>query len=374
MTTPHTIPETQTAVLVGPQKRKLAVIPVGQPGSDEVLIKNNAVASNPKDWKGPKWFYGEDEAYVEGNDVAGIIVAVGQDVSEYKVGDRVAAFTKIRSRDNKVRLENWSQFVRSSRRTAKYGAYQQYTVAPASVTFPIPDNTTFEEAATLPLAAMTAAIGLFVRLGIPAPETPEAVSNAGKAIIINGAASSVGAFAVQLAKRAGLYAVGTAGSSKDYAKELGADMVIDYREHEGDALIDALVAAIGDRPTPWAYDAVSEHGSALMLARTLSKIAKSGKITTVLPIPDEEPAQFPAGIAYELTRVATAHTDDAKFAADHYRKFSHWLAAESFKPNRPKILPGGLQSVAHGLELLETGKVHAEKLVYRIADTPGLQV
>ena len=148
---------------------------------------------------------------------------------------------------------------------------------------------------------------------------------------------------------------------------------------------------IGDRPTPWAYDAVSEHGSALMLARTLSRIAKSGKITTVLPIPDEEPAQFPAGIAYELTRVATAHTDDAKctryasilslltdahdlVAAEYYRKFSHWLADGSFKPNRPTVLPGGLQSVAHGLELLETGKVHAEKLVYRIADTPGLQV
>ncbi|KAL1725792.1 chaperonin 10-like protein [Schizophyllum commune] len=356
MATPHTIPETQTAVLVGPKERKLAAIPVGQPGSDEVLIKNIAVASNPKDWKGPKWFYGENEAYVEGNDVAGIIVAVGQDVSEYKVGDRVAAFTKIRSRDN------------------KYGAYQQYTVAPASVTFAIPDNTTFEEAATLPLAAMTAAIGLFVRLGVPAPETPEADSNAGKAIIINGAASSVGAYAVQLAKRAGLYIVGTAGSSKVYAKELGADVVIDYREHKGDALIDALVAAIGDRPTPWAYDAVSEHGSALMLARTLSRIAKSGKITTVLPIPDEEPAQFPAGIAYELTRVATAHTDDANFAAEYYRKFSHWLADGSFKPNRPRVLPGGLQSVAHGLELLETGKVHAEKLVYRIADTPGLQV
>lgn len=152
-----------------------------------------------------------------------------------------------------------------------------------------------------------------------------------------------------------------------------------------------MVAAIGDRPTSWAYDAVSEHGSALLLARTLAKVVKLGKITTVLPIPHEEPAQFPAGIAYELTRVATAHTDDAKcthytsvlglladahnlVAADYYRKFSHWLADGSFKPNRPRVLPGGLQSVVHGLELLETGKVHAEKLVYRIADTPGLEV
>ena len=68
-------------------------------------------------------------------------------------------------------------------------------------------------------------------------------SNAGKAIIINGAASSVGAFTVQLAKRAGLYVVATAGSSKDYPKELGADVVVDYREHKGDAIVSIPTSA-----------------------------------------------------------------------------------------------------------------------------------
>lgn len=54
----------------------------------------------------------------------------------------------------------------------QYGAYQEYTVAPASTTFPIPENTSFEAAATLPLAVMTAAIGLFVVLGISEPPKP----------------------------------------------------------------------------------------------------------------------------------------------------------------------------------------------------------
>ena len=56
-------------------------------------------------------------------------------------------------------------------------------------------------------------------------------------MIINGAGSSIGAYAVQLAKRAGLFVVAIAGSSKVYAKSLGADVVIDYREHKGDDLV-----------------------------------------------------------------------------------------------------------------------------------------
>lgn len=59
-------------------------------------------------------------------------------------------------------------------------------------------------------------------------------------VIINGAASSVGAYAVQLAKRAGLFIIGVAGSSKDYAKSLGADIIVDYREHQGEALVRIL--------------------------------------------------------------------------------------------------------------------------------------
>ncbi len=53
-----------------------------------------------------------------------------------------------------------------------------------------------------------------------------------KGVIINGAASSVGAYCVQLAKLAGLFVIGVAGSSKEYAKSLGADIVIDYRDYQ----------------------------------------------------------------------------------------------------------------------------------------------
>ncbi|KAH8110042.1 chaperonin 10-like protein, partial [Phellopilus nigrolimitatus] len=153
------LPSTQLGVLTTKSSNVLQTFPVPSPGKNEVLVQNVAVASNPKDWKVPLRF--DSYAFIEGNDVAGKIVKVGEGVTEYKGGERVAAFTKtVRTTDN------------------KYGAYAQYSVAPASTTFPLPESTTYEEASTLPLAVMTAAIGLFKRLAIPEPSFPAITSSA----------------------------------------------------------------------------------------------------------------------------------------------------------------------------------------------------
>ncbi|KAH8111485.1 chaperonin 10-like protein [Phellopilus nigrolimitatus] len=144
------LPSTQLGVFGG----KLQSLPVPAPGPGEVLVQNVAVASNPKDWKYPEWQ--NDRSYVEGNDIAGFVAAVGPGVTEYKGGERIAAFTKMATKES------------------KYGAYAQYSITPASTTFPLPDSTSFEEAATLPLAVLTAAIGLFVDLGLPEPPAPGA--------------------------------------------------------------------------------------------------------------------------------------------------------------------------------------------------------
>ncbi|KAL5522797.1 hypothetical protein ACEPAG_8815 [Sanghuangporus baumii] len=345
------IPSEQLGVLSTKSSETLQTFPVPSPGPGEVLIQNVAVASNPKDWKMPLWI--PNYSAIEGNDVAGIIVKVGEGVTEYKGGERVAAFSVMRSGD------------------IKSGAYAQYTVAPAATTFPIPDSTSFEEAATLPLAVGTAFIGLFKRLGIP-----EQPSGEQKGIIINGASSSVGSYTVQLAKRAGLFVIGIAGSSKDYAKSLRTDVIVDYREHVGDALEKALVEASRGRNVQWVYDAITEKGSTVILSRILAKVSPTGKgkVTFVLPISDDEIKQIPEGIEHELTSVGTAYAEDKDFSARFYRQIGQWLAASPpFLSNRVKVLPGGLAGVPKGLELLKTGKVHGEKLVYRIADTPGLK-
>lgn len=68
-----------------------------KPAHDEVLIRNVCVASNPKDWKLSK--VGIWEGHIEGNDVAGYVEAIGDGVSEFNVGDRVGAFTRMRTHD-----------------------------------------------------------------------------------------------------------------------------------------------------------------------------------------------------------------------------------------------------------------------------------
>ncbi|KAH8111492.1 hypothetical protein DFH11DRAFT_1613583, partial [Phellopilus nigrolimitatus] len=80
------LPSTQLGVFGG----KLQSLPVPAP-----------VASNPKDWKYPEWQ--NNHSYIEGNDIAGFVAAVGPSVTEYKGGERIAAFTKLETKENKVR-------------------------------------------------------------------------------------------------------------------------------------------------------------------------------------------------------------------------------------------------------------------------------
>jgi len=202
-----------------------------------------------------------------------------------------------------------------------------------------------------------------------------------QAVIINGASSSVGAFAVQLAKRAGLFVVGVAGESSAYAESLGADVVIDYRGYKGKG---ALEAALTDAlletglPCDTAMDCVSQGGTILELAGALSStsLTGGGKVTYVLAITEEEQNNLPPMVTAERTSVGTAYGADEAFAARFYRQISQYLAkseknSKPLLPNKVRIMPGGLASVEKGLEMLKAGEVHAEKLVYKVSETPS---
>jgi NADPH2:quinone reductase len=96
--------------------------PVTEPNADQVLIKVVVSGSNPKDWKVPEWVGNNIN---QGDDVAGTVEKVGANVTEFKPGDRVAAFHEIQ---------------------APHGSYAEYAVAWAHTTFHIPKKTSFEGA------------------------------------------------------------------------------------------------------------------------------------------------------------------------------------------------------------------------------------
>lgn len=246
------------------------------------------------------------------------------------------------------------------------GSYAEYAVAYQHTTAHIPAHTTFEEAAAIPLAALTAAVGLFRHLALPQPWGSPTTKPT--PLVIYGAASAVGIYAVQLASRAGIHPlICVAGNSQDHVKsfldESKGDTVIDYRAGD-DAVVKGIKEAAKGVELLYAYDAVSEKGSDVNLTKALSPGAV---FTTVLPTKSEE--NQPEGIAVKRTMVGSVHAEDNDLGFVYMRYFAKGLKEGWFKGQRQEVVPGGLGGIQTGLEKLKAGKANAVKYVFRIEDT-----
>jgi NADPH:quinone reductase-like Zn-dependent oxidoreductase len=184
---------------------RLEEVETPTPGEGEVLVRVEASSANPYDWhfiRGEPWFMRlgpsglrSPRHPIPGGDLAGIVEAVGSgDVGGWAVGDEVYGFS--------------------------HGAFAEYVAVPHRRLARRPAGLSWEEAASLPLAAATALQGLREVGGI----------EAGQRVLIIGASGGIGSLAVQLAKAWGAEVTGVCSTSNvDLARELGADRVIDYR-------------------------------------------------------------------------------------------------------------------------------------------------
>lgn len=152
-----------------------------------------------------------------GSELAGTVEGIGADVLGFTVGDEVYGATN----------ELFS------------GAYAEYALPSAKMIAPKPKRLNFIEAASAPIVTVTAWQMLFEYAGV----------TAGQTVLVHGAAGNVGAYAVQLAKWAGLYVVATAASADlDYVRALGADAVVDYKKErfEDSAIgVDVVLDTVG---------------------------------------------------------------------------------------------------------------------------------
>jgi NADPH:quinone reductase-like Zn-dependent oxidoreductase len=249
-----------------PQTMTFESVPRPDPGPGEVLVKVHAAGVGP--WDG--WIRAGNSALPQplpltlGSDLAGDIEAVGPDVTDLHVGDRVYGVTNPR-------------FI---------GAYAEYALASAAMIARKPTSIDYIEAASVPVIAVTAWQGLF----------DQAQLRAGQTVLIHGAAGNVGAYAVQLARRAGLQTIATAAAEDlAYVRELGADTVVDYRterfEHAArdvDAVLD-LVG--GDTQT-----------------RSFQVLRRGGKLISAVSQPDQDLARsYGVEAAFFLVNVTTGH-------------------------------------------------------------------
>lgn len=172
------------------------------PEAGEVLIEVKAAGINPLDAKIRSGrmvkIFPFSLPMILGLDLAGVVAAVGADVTDLQVGQDVYGIATM----------------------ARSGAYAEYAIAKAEQIAPKPINLSYTQAACVPVVAMTAWQALF-EVGQLSP---------GQKILIHGASGNVGMFAVQFAKAKGAYVIGTASAHNlDFVTSLGADEVIDYR-------------------------------------------------------------------------------------------------------------------------------------------------
>ena len=224
-------------------------VPVPTPGPGEVLVKVHAAGVGP--WDG--WIRAGRSALPQplpltlGSDLSGEVRAVGPDVTDLRVGDQVYGVTNPR-------------FI---------GAYAKYALAAAAMIARKPTSLTYNEAASVPVIAVTAWQGLFA----------QAQLKAGQTVLIHGAAGSVGAYAVQMAHRADIRIIATAAAEDlDYVRDLGADTVVDYRTERFEDVardVDAVLDLVGGETQ----------------TRSFQVLRRGGKLISAVSQPDQDLAK-----------------------------------------------------------------------------------
>lgn len=229
-----------------PDVLKLVEIDVPTPKDDEVLVRVQATSINAADWRmlrADPFLARLDSGLITprnkilGSDVAGHVEAVGPGASRFRVGDAVfGSLFELRG-----------------------GAFAEYVAAPERLLLPKPANLSFEEAAAVPMAAVTALWGLQSH----GPLGP------GQHVLINGASGGVGTFAVQLARALGAEVTALVSPRNlEQARALGADCVFDYTttdlEQTG-SRYDLILAVNGYHPI-WAYQRALCSGGHYVMA------------------------------------------------------------------------------------------------------------
>lgn len=298
----------------GLNELKEKVIDKPIPLDNQVLVEVKAASVNPIDWKLREGYlqdrYDFEFPIILGWDVAGVVADVGKHVQGFEIGDRVFARPEL----------------------TRLGTYAEYTVVDDLLLAKIPDNLSFDEAASIPLAGLTAYQALFDALEIME----------GQKVLIHAGAGGVGTYAIQLAKLKGAY-VATTASKKNhgYLTSLGADKCIDYKTESFEEILSE-------------YDAVFDTVGGQTLLNSMKVLRKGGKIVSIVEPPSEQMAgQY--GIREQFLWLIPR--------GDQLQELASLLGEGRLKPAPLETFPFSEKGVRNAQELSESGHTRGKIVI-----------
>lgn len=321
-------------VVGGPETLELTEQPIPTPQSGEVLIRVHAAGVNFPDTLISRDLYQikPPRPFAPGGELAGVVEAVGDDVDNFKVGDRVLALTL-------------------------FGAFSSHVCASTSMTFKIPDEMPFDDAACFLITYGTNYFGLYDCGRLSDGET----------VLVLGASGGIGTAAIELAKHANARVIAAVSSEEKaaYCRKLGADETLVYPKNldkDGQRALSASIKKLaGDKGVDIVYDPVGGNYAEPAL-RSLNFDGRHVVLGFTAGIP-KIPLNLPL-----LKNLNICGVNWAKFSADRpdrFRKQAETLLAlyeaGDIKPKISARFP--LEEAGKALELFETRQARGKLVV-----------
>jgi alcohol dehydrogenase len=315
---------------------RAAEMPVPELGENDVLVEIHAAGVNPIDSKimagGFKFILPYRLPLILGNDLAGIVVRVGAGVRRFEPGDEVYA------RPGKDRI----------------GAFAELIAVSEGVLAAKPRTLTMEEAASLPLVALTAWQALVERANL----------RPGQKVLIHAGSGGVGTVAIQLAKHLGAtVATTTSTANVDLVKGLGADVVIDYKKEDFEAVLSD-------------YDVVLDPLGGAALEKSLRVLRPGGIVIGIAGPPDPSFANEIGAswflklamtvLSYRIRKQARRRRVSYSFlfmkpSGDQLREITSLIDAGAIRPVVDRVFP--FESTKEALAYVDSGRAKGKVVV-----------
>ncbi|KAK4554052.1 hypothetical protein LTR86_008893 [Recurvomyces mirabilis] len=365
------LPSRMKAITATGTKAHLSTLPIPTlTKPTDILVRVAAIALNPTDWKHIAFSISQPNS-IAGCDFAGTVISLGSGVTKaLEVGDRVAGA------------------VHGGKTGC--GSFAEYCLANGDLVVKIPDELSFEKAATFPLGVATVGQGLFQQgLKLPLPSLSADVGDIGKQdagewVLVYGGSTATGSLAIQFAKLSGHRVLTTCSPANfSFVKSLGADEVFDYSLPS----IGQQINRFTEDSLKLVFDTIGSEESATICAQAMcSKSEIEGKrYATIIGPPAAFEDQGSVNVEVVVTMMYTIFGEDMLYfgsevpAVPADLEFGEkWMGLVEgllregiFKTHPEKVGEKGLEGALQGMLDMRDEKVRAVKLVYRVAETPA---